>query len=120
MVEQLRDLPDGVVGISASDEVTHEDYKNVIVPAVESVLKRQSKIRFLYHLGPAFKGFKAGALWDDAKLGLGHTRAWERIAVVTDVDWVRKAMQAFGVLIPGEVRVFGNSRLSDAREWIVS
>ena len=120
MVEQMNDLPEGVVGVSATGEVTHEDYQNVIIPAVEQALAQKDKIRFLYHLGPDFSGFKAGAMWDDAKLGLAHTRAWERVAVVTDVEWIRKAMRAFGVLIPGELKVFPNSELAAAREWIVA
>ena len=120
MVEKMTGFPEGVVGVSATGEVTHEDYKNVIVPAVEEALAQKPKIRFLYYLGPEYTGFKASALWDDAKLGLGHTRAWERVALVTEVEWIRKAMQLFGVLIPGELRVFSNSELSAAREWIVA
>ena len=39
-------------------------------------------------LGPDFLGFTAAAMWDDAKIGLAHWNAWERVAVVTDVPWV--------------------------------
>ena len=120
MVEKMTGFPEGVVGISAKGEVTHEDYQKVIVPAVEEALKHKPKIRFLYYLGPEYSGFKAGALWDDTKLGLGHAKAWERVALVSDVEWIRKAMQLFGVLIPGELRVFSNSELPAAREWIVA
>lgn len=118
MIEVLKGLGDGIVGISARGEVTHEDYEQTIVPAVESVLKDHDKIRFLYHLGPDFTGFEAGALWDDAKLGLGHTKAWERVAVVTEIQWIRRAMRVLGVMIPGEVRVFPNGELESARSWV--
>jgi hypothetical protein len=44
--------------------------------------------------------------------------AWERIAVVTDVDWIRMATKAFGFAMPGEVRVFSNAELGAARDWL--
>ena len=45
-------------------------------------------------------------------------KAWERIAVVTDVDWIRTATKAFGFAMPGEVRVFSNAELGAARDWL--
>jgi hypothetical protein len=38
--------------------------------------------------------------------------------VVTDVDWVGHAVNAFGFLMPAQVRVFPNSEASEARAWI--
>lgn len=55
-----------------------------------------------------------------AKLGLGHLRSWERIAIVGDADWLRHAVGGFGWLMPGEVRVFGLEELDSAREWVTS
>jgi SpoIIAA-like len=37
-------------------------------------------------------------------VGLKHRSSWERLAVVTDKDWMRHGIAAFGWLIPGEVR----------------
>ena len=57
-------------------------------------------------------------MWDDAKVGLQHLTAWERVAVVTDVGWIRTAMKAFGFVMPGQVRVFSNSELTAAQQWL--
>jgi len=118
MVERIRDLPDNVIGFTAKGTVTADDYESVIIPAVEALFSRQSKVRFLYHLGEEFSGFEAAAMWDDTKLGLKHLAGWERLAVVSDVEWLRAAVKVFGVAIPGHIRVFHNSEIGEATRWI--
>jgi hypothetical protein len=118
MVEQIPDLPDNVVGFRAKGRVTADDYESVIIPAVEALFARQSKVRFLYHLGEDFSGFEAAAAWDDTKLGLKHLGGWERMALVSDVEWIRAAVRVFGLAIPGQVRVFHNRDLAEATRWI--
>jgi hypothetical protein len=39
MMNLLADLPDNVVGTSASGEVDAKDYETVLMPAIESALK---------------------------------------------------------------------------------
>lgn len=118
MIEMLQDLPDNSLGFVATGTVTANDYETVIIPAVEALFARQDKVRLLYQLGPEFSGFEAAAMWDDAKIGMKHLGGWERIAVVSDVEWVRTGVKVFGVAIPGQVRVFHNAELAEAKRWI--
>jgi len=118
MVEEIPDLPDNALGFTARGTVTAKDYESVIIPAVEELLSSREKIRFLYHLGEDFKRFEVAAMWDDTKLGLKHFTGWERMAVVSDIDWIRTAIRIFGLGMPGDVRVFRNSELSEAIQWI--
>ncbi|MEJ2644757.1 MAG: STAS/SEC14 domain-containing protein [Gammaproteobacteria bacterium] len=118
MLEKIPDLPDNVLGFRAKGTVTAGDYEEVIIPAVEALFSRYDKIRFLYHLGEEFSGFEAAAMWDDAKLGLKHLTGWERMAIVSDVEWIRTAIRAFGVAIPGQIRVFHNREFAEASRWI--
>jgi len=118
MLQRVQGLPDNVLGFEAKGEVTGADYEAVLIPAVEEMLCRRSTIRFLYYLGEEFRGFDAKAVWDDAKVGLQHISAWERVAVVTDVGWIRMAVKAFGFVIPGHVRIFGNNELAKAQQWL--
>ena len=118
MLERMMGLPDNVLGFEAKGEVTGADYESVLIPAVDEMLTRRKSIRFLYHLGNEFTGFDAKAMWDDAKVGLRHLNAWERVAVVTDVGWIRTAMNTFGFVMPGLVRIFSNSELAAARQWV--
>lgn len=118
MVERIPGLPDDVIGFRAKGTVTADDYETVIIPAVEALFARESKARFLYHLGEDFSGFEAAAMWDDTKLGLRHLGGWDRMAVVSDVEWLRAAIKIFGLAIPGQVRVFHNRELAEATRWI--
>ena len=119
MLKLIEDLPEGVVGVEAHGKVTAEDYENVLVPAVEAA-RTDGKVRLLYVFGDDFPDYTAGAAWEDAKLGLGHLRSWERIAIVSDEDWLRRAIGGLGWLMPGEIKVFETDDLDDAREWVAS
>jgi SpoIIAA-like len=117
MIRVLEDLPANVLGVEASGKVTDDDYERVLIPAVRERLAADGKIRFIYVLGEEFEGWTMGAMWEDAKLGGGELTAWEKVAVVTDKDWLKHMVKAFGWMIPGEVRVFGLGELVDATAW---
>jgi len=59
-------------------------------------------------------------MWADAKLGLGRIGSWERIAMVTDADWIRNSVKALAWAIPGDVRVFASTAEDDARAWVTA
>ena len=120
MIEIIEGFPDNVVGILAKGEVTRKDYLEVVIPTIEKALKRNAKLRLYYELGSEFTGIDLGAEWEDFKLGIEHLSRWERVAVVTDVAWIRHAVNAFRFLMPGEVRVFTTGQTSEARKWIVA
>lgn len=118
MLEQLDGLPTRVVGIEAKGEVTAHDYQTVLVPAVEEKLAQFKRVRLLYVLGDEFTGFTGAAAWEDAKVGMRHFTDFERIAVVSNTEWVRHMVRAFGFAIPGEVRVYAGDDLDQARAWV--
>lgn len=118
MLKVINDLPANVLGIEASGEVTSKDYETVLVPALEEKLSTTKRVRFLYLFGQDFTDYTGGAAWEDAKVGLSHMTRFERVAVVTDVSWIGIAVKAFGFAMPGHVRVFKNSDLQDARDWV--
>ena len=118
MIEVIEGLPDGVVGLEAVGEVTADDYERVATPAIEHARAGRDKVRLLYVVGDRFERYTAGAMWDDAKLGMSHPFSWERIAVVTDEGAMRASVKGLGWLIPGHVRVFEISELVDAKAWV--
>jgi SpoIIAA-like len=120
MLQRLDDLPDSVVGIKASGRVTGDDYRKVLIPAVETALASGQKVRVLYVLGDDVTGMSAGASWQDAKVGMGHYNKWEKVAVVSDKEWLRHSVDIFGYLIPGEVRAFAVAAEAEARAWVAS
>jgi SpoIIAA-like len=118
MIRVMDGLPDNVLGVEAIGKVNDEDYERVLTPAVEEKLAAHDKIRCVYVLGEEFEGWTLGGLWADAKLGGGELGKWEKIAVVTDKDWIRHTVQGFGWMIPGDVKVFAGAELDDAKVWV--
>jgi len=120
MIEILTDLPENVLAIRARDKVTAEDYDHTLVPALEQRLQEREKIRMYYEIGPETTGFSVGAMWEDAKVGIRHLRAFEKIAVVSDAKWVTGAVRCFAWLIPCPVKVFPMADQAAARDWVTS
>lgn len=118
MIEQMQGLPAGTVGFRAIGQVTSEDYERIVVPDVEAAFALNRKLRLIYYIGDDFTGFEAGAMWDDAKLGMRHLSSWDRVALVTDVAWLRMTATAMGFAVPAEFRLFGNAELEKAKAWI--
>ncbi len=117
MIRLLRNMPPGVLGFEAVDDVEEEDYKNVLVPAIEAAIAEHGKVRLVYLLGPEFDEYEGEAVWQDLKLGMSHPASFERIAVVTDARWAGPALKLFSVLWPGQTRAFPLADLESAKEW---
>lgn len=118
MIELLKGYPDNVVAVSVHGEVTRKDYDTVLVPAVEKALQVHEKVRLLYETAPDFDGYAADAAWEDLKVGMEHFSRWERVAVITDVEWIKLAMRLFGFILPGAMRVYPTEEAAKARLWI--
>jgi SpoIIAA-like len=81
-----------------------EDYRDVVLPALERAAV-SGEVRFVIVI-PEFHGMSGGALWQDLKVGIENLRAWKRIALVTDIEWMNLMTTLFGWMTPGEVRHF--------------
>ena len=116
MIEIIAGLPNNVVGIAVTGRVTKKDCYDVLMPAMENSVKGHDKIRLYYEINSRFPG----AAWDDLNIGIEHFPPCERIAIVTDVGWVRYMVKALRFLIPGEIEVFATVRASEGRAWIAA
>lgn len=117
MLERIHPSPDNILAFSARQKVTDEDYKSMLIPSVENQIKANGKVRFVYLIGPEFEGFEAKAALDDALLGLHHWRDFERVAIVTDKDWIANTMRIFLPLMPAKAKLFNINQLQDALNW---
>lgn len=118
MIEQLDDMPAGVLGFRAEGDVEAEDYRDVLRPAIDAAIAEHGKVRLLYALGPGFDEYEGGAVLEDAKLGAAHPFSFERCALVTDARWAGPAMRAFSALWPGTFRAFPLAELEAAKSWL--
>lgn len=118
MIERLTDFPDNVVAFRCTGRVTKADYDTALVPAVQGALRIHNKVRLYYETGEDFDGLDPGAMWEDFKVGIEHLTRWEKVAVVTDVDWIRKAVHFFAFLMPATTKLFSCIEAAQARAWI--
>jgi SpoIIAA-like len=116
MIEIIKGLPKNVVGITVNGRMTKKDCEDVLMPAMKKSLKRHDKIRLYYELNSRFPG----AAWDDLNVGIEHIPPCERVAIVTDVGWIRHTVKALRFLIPGEIQVFATVQASEGRAWITA
>jgi hypothetical protein len=123
VVEPIRDMPPGTLGFRISGKISRDEYHELVRPVLEA-LDRGERARYLIATDPDFSGLDLAALWEDVKaagsVGLKHRTSWERFALVTDKDWMRHAISAFGWLSPGELRVFEPDELDAAKAWVAA
>jgi hypothetical protein len=114
MIEIINGLPDNVVAFTATGRVTGAECDAVLLPAVAKARKRHERLRLYYELDCRFPG----AAWEDLDIAPLQLQPWERVALVTDVSWVRHTVKALRFLIPAEIRVFATAQADEGRGWI--
>lgn len=120
MIDSLQIFPENVLAFVCRGRVTKSDYDTVLIPAVLRVLEEHRKARLYYETAEDFAGFDASAAWEDFKFGMKHLRRWERVAVVTDVEWLTHTVQFFRFLMPSALKVFSSADAAQARAWILA
>ena len=114
MIELLEGLPPNVVGIVAKGRVTQRDCAEILLPAIDKAREWHHKLRLYYEIRSRYPG----AAWEEVTLSGAHAPVWERVAIVTDVAWVRHTVQAVRLLIPSEIRVFAATQIPEGLAWI--
>lgn len=119
MIEQLSDMPDGVVGIRVSGRLAGDELR-AVAPRIQEVIKA-GDVRMVEVIDHDYEGFGPGGLAEDLKLGFGavfpHHAQFKRIAVVTDKDWIVHTLHAFAWMVPGEFAIFGPDEFEHAKQW---
>ena len=115
MINTLTDMPDGVIGWELDGKLEASDYTSQLIPAIEGAAGK-GPVNAVVVI-PSFDGMSGGAMKEDFKLGVHHLKALERMAVVTDLDWMRHFMSLFGWMVHGELRVFPLAGRADAITW---
>ena len=115
MIKELRDLATPLIGFEASGKLHAEDYRDVLLPAIEKAAS-SGDVRIVLVM-PEFDGISAGAVWQDLKMGIEKFNAWKRIALVTDIEWMVHAVSMFAWMTPGQVKHFSMAEKADAITW---
>ncbi len=107
MIENMPKSQGNILGLKATGKLTDADYKDILVPGIEAIVKEYGKVNFLFYLDEDFKGWEVSALWDDFKLGLGNTKGGiAKFALVGGPLWVQWAMKLDNFIMLGWVKIF--------------
>lgn len=117
MITLIPDVPENVAAFRASGEITKEDFEKLVMPHVAAKVNTFKELNYLLLLDTDLDKFTAGAWMQDAFLGLQNLTKWNRAAIVTDKNVVKKFTDAFSVVMPGEFRGFGKEDLASAIYW---
>jgi hypothetical protein len=118
MILILSDMPEGTIGFEAVDEVTTDDYTDVIAPALERRLPDQP-LKVLMLLDQRFRSYSPGAALADVRLWLTRLGDWEKLAVVTDHDAITATVNDLGWMGSGTIRTFPPVGIAEAKQWLV-
>jgi hypothetical protein len=114
----IKDLPSDVIGLDARGLITAQDYRDTLVPLVKEKLQRHEKLKLLFVVGDYFDGYSEGALWDDVRFGFSYFATFSKLALVSDVQFIRTSLKIFGPLMPTEVMIFKMDEFEEAINWI--
>ncbi len=118
MLRRIPDMPAGTIGFEAIGEVEDDDWEESVEPVLRREIAEGRNVRLLYLLGTATREVEADAMSADAGFRARHATSFERVAVVSDEDWMRPALRALSVLLPGKARGFRVRDLAEAKAWL--
>jgi hypothetical protein len=85
---------------------------------VDQVAAQFKQINFLVYLETDMDNYSMGAFLEYLKVSFEHFRKWNRMAIVTDERWVRKAYEIVSLLVHGEIRSFPLNEYESAKRWV--
>jgi len=118
MLRRMKDMPVGTIGFEAIGEVEDDDWEETVEPVLRHEMADGQKIRLLYLLGAEARDVEGDAVTADTGFRARHATSFERVAVVSDEDWMRPAVRALSALLPGKAKAFRVHDLAAAKAWL--
>jgi hypothetical protein len=118
MLRRIDDMPPDTIGFEGSGEVEDDDWEDVAEPVLREALARGGTLRLLYLLGPGVRELEGDAVGAGAKFQARHATSFDRVAVVSDEDWLRPALATLSFLLPGKAKGFRVAELAAAKAWL--
>jgi hypothetical protein len=120
MLRRIPDMPAGTIGFEAVGEVEDDDWEHTVEPVLRASIAEGRKVRLLYLLGAQAREVDFDAMKADTGFRARHASSFDRVAVVSDEDWVRPALRALSFLLPGKAKGFRVSDLENAKAWLAA
>jgi hypothetical protein len=105
-----------VIGCKIDGKINREDIEKLANYIEESLLKNK-KLRIYVEVAK-LEGISLEALFKDLKLGIKHFNDFDKKAIVTDKEWMKKVAGVADKIFPNiEVRCFSFEEKQKALEW---
>ena len=118
MLRRMTDMPEGTIGFEAIGEIEDDDWEHSVEPVLREEVAGGRKIRLLYLLGSEARDVEGDAMKADTGFRARHAQSFDRVAVVSDEDWMRPALRGLSFLLPGKARGFHVRELAAAKTWL--
>src|SRR3954452_23632537 len=120
MLRSISDMPAGTIGFEAIGEVEDDDWEEAVEPLLRREIADGHKVRLLYKLGPEARDVEGDAMTADTGFRARHASSFDRVAVVSDEDWMRPALRALSFMVPGKAKGFRVRELAEAKTWLAA
>jgi SpoIIAA-like len=118
MLRAISDMPVGTIGFEAVGEVEDDDWEDAVEPVLRREIAEGRNVRLLYLIGSEAREVEGDAMSADTGFRVRHATSFERVAVVSDEDWIRPALRGLSFLLPGKARGFRVRDLAEAKAWL--
>ena len=109
---------DGIVEVRAGGKLTHDDYKDVLLPRLAALDLGGKKLRVLMLMDETFASWNLDSTWDLTVMEFRHRKDFDKIAVVGAPRWEDWCVKLAGLLMKGELRSFPREQLQQAKAWL--
>jgi hypothetical protein len=120
MLREVRDMPVGTIGFEALGEVDDDDWEDTVEPVLRREIAEGRRVRLLYVLGERAREVEGDAMKADTEFRARHASSFDRVAVVSDEDWMRPALRALSFMLPGKAKGFHVRELEEAKGWLAA
>jgi hypothetical protein len=118
MITIMQETEGKTLVVQATGSLTNQDYEKILIPSLNQLIEKFEKIRLVFYLAENFTGIELGAVWDDAVFGLQHRHNFEKIAIVSDKQWVEWATKIGSYFLDGQVAFYTPTEFKDAVAWV--
>ena len=118
MINFISDLPENIVGVKVSGDVTKKEYEDDFTPEIEKRLSGKKEIIYLVLLTANLSNIEIGVWWDDFKLAVEHIGHWKKVAIISNQKMINKLVNIMGFILPGKHKGFSLDDYDEAVTWL--
>ena len=109
-----------ILVLDASDEITADDYTEVLIPNMQKLIDTQGCIRCVLIFDETFTSFTFGAMIEDGLFGMKNISDFKKISIVGLHNWMQEIVKAAEFIAPNVLKDFQPDQIDEAIAWAKS